>query len=47
MTYAAVAAEPCTWPYDGRWCAADSALVVIDMQHDFVGEYLERWVGLS
>ena len=30
-----VAADPYPWPFDGRWSAKDTALVVIDMQTDF------------
>ena len=32
-----VAADPYAWPYDELWTAADTALVVIDMQTDFCG----------
>ena len=39
-----VAADPYPWPFDGRWSAADTALIVIDMQTDFcgVGGYVDR-----
>jgi biuret amidohydrolase len=32
-----VAAEPYLWPYDQHWSAADTALIIIDMQIDFCG----------
>jgi allophanate hydrolase len=32
-----VSADPYPWPYDGRFAPADTALVIIDMQHDFCG----------
>jgi nicotinamidase-related amidase len=37
-------AIPYPWPFDGAWCAADTALVVIDMQTDFCGHggYVDR-----
>jgi len=39
-----VAADPYPWPFDGRWSAADTALIVIDMQTDFcgVGGYVDK-----
>ncbi|MDR3415741.1 MAG: cysteine hydrolase [Nevskia sp.] len=37
MTFGTVAAEPYRWPFDERFSAADTALVVIDMQTDFCG----------
>ena len=42
--FAAVDANPYAWPYDGNWTAANTALVVIDMQTDFVGlgGYVDR-----
>jgi nicotinamidase-related amidase len=42
--FAPIAADPYAWPFDGAWCAADSALVIIDMQTDFCGHggYVER-----
>jgi biuret amidohydrolase len=42
--FAAVDANPYVWPYDGNWTAANTALVVIDMQIDFVGlgGYVDR-----
>jgi len=41
---AQVAADPYHWPFDGRWSAADTALIVIDMQTDFcgVGGYVDK-----
>jgi nicotinamidase-related amidase len=43
-TFSMVDANPYAWPFDGQWCASDSALVVIDMQTDFVGigGYVDR-----
>jgi nicotinamidase-related amidase len=43
-SFAPVDANPYAWPFDGRWTPADTALVVIDMQTDFVGHggYVER-----
>jgi nicotinamidase-related amidase len=35
--YPTIAADPYPWPYDGNLCAANTALVVIDMQTDFCG----------
>ena len=39
-----VAADPYPWPFDGRWSAADTTLIVIDMQTDFcgVGGYVDK-----
>ena len=39
-----VAAEPYRWPYDGELSAANTALIVIDMQTDFcgVGGYVDK-----
>ena len=43
-TYPTVAADPYPWPYDGDLRAANTALVVIDMQTDFcgVGGYVDK-----
>jgi nicotinamidase-related amidase len=32
MSFRQVAAQPYAWPFDGSWSAADTALLVIDMQ---------------
>ncbi|THD43541.1 MAG: cysteine hydrolase [Bradyrhizobium sp.] len=39
-----VAADPYPWPFDGVWSAADTALIIIDMQTDFcgVGGYVDK-----
>jgi nicotinamidase-related amidase len=37
MTFAPVAADPYPWPFDGDFRAANTALLVIDMQTDFCG----------
>jgi nicotinamidase-related amidase len=37
-TFATVAADPYPWPFDGRFTAANTALIVIDMQTDFCGK---------
>jgi nicotinamidase-related amidase len=39
-----VAADPYPWPFDGHWSAADTALIIIDMQTDFcgVGGYVDK-----
>jgi biuret amidohydrolase len=47
-----LAAEPYAWPYSGRWSPADTALVIIDMQTDFLraGGYCDQMgldVGLT
>ncbi len=43
-TFASVAAEPYPWPYNGDLRAANTALIVIDMQTDFcgVGGYVDK-----
>ena len=38
MTFAPIPANPYHWPYDGDFRAANTALIVIDMQTDFCGE---------
>jgi biuret amidohydrolase len=42
--FSTVDANPYAWPYDGHWTPANTALVVIDMQTDFVGlgGYVDR-----
>jgi nicotinamidase-related amidase len=44
IDFAQIAADPYPWPYDGRWFAAETALVIIDMQTDFcgIGGYVDR-----
>jgi nicotinamidase-related amidase len=44
MTSAFVPADPYPWPYDGNLGAANTALLVVDMQTDFcgVGGYVDR-----
>jgi nicotinamidase-related amidase len=39
-----IASEPYAWPYDGDLCAANTALVIIDMQTDFcgIGGYVDK-----
>ncbi len=39
-----IEADPYPWPYDGRFSAADTALIVIDMQTDFcgIGGYVDK-----
>ena len=39
-----VIADPYPWPFDGRRSAADTALIIIDMQTDFcgVGGYVDK-----
>lgn len=36
MSLPPVEAEPYLWPFDGAWSPADTALVIIDMQTDFL-----------
>src|ERR1700682_5725272 len=52
MALPPVAARPYPWPFDGRWSPADTALVIIDMQTDFLkaGGYCDQMgldVGLT
>jgi len=44
MSFAAIASDPYRWPFDGYFSAADTALIVIDMQTDFcgVGGYVDK-----
>ena len=39
-----IRSEPYTWPYDGAFSAANTALIIIDMQTDFcgVGGYVDK-----
>jgi nicotinamidase-related amidase len=37
VTFKTVQSDPYPWPYDGAFAAANTALVVIDMQTDFCG----------
>lgn len=48
MTLPSIIADPYAWPFDGRWSLADTALVVIDMQTDFLkpGGYCDQ-MGLD
>ncbi len=38
MNLPSINARPYSWPFDGRWSAADTALIMIDLQTDFVGK---------
>jgi nicotinamidase-related amidase len=44
MIFKAVKSDPYAWPYDGGFAAADTAIIVIDMQTDFcgVGGYVDK-----
>jgi biuret amidohydrolase len=44
MSYPALNADPYPWPFDGRFGAADTALIIIDMQTDFcgIGGYVDK-----
>jgi hypothetical protein len=39
----AVVAQPYRWPHDGQFGPENTALVIIDMQMDFVSDLLHRW----
>ena len=52
MSLPTVDADPYPWPFDERWSPADTALVIIDMQTDFLkpGGYCDQMgldVGLT
>jgi nicotinamidase-related amidase len=42
--FSQVDANPYPWPFDGDWTAANTALLIIDMQTDFcgIGGYVDR-----
>jgi len=44
MNFTSIASEPYAWPFDGAFSAADTALVIIDMQTDFcgIGGYVDK-----
>ena len=44
MSYPALNADPYPWPYDGQFSAADTTLIIIDMQIDFcgIGGYVDK-----
>jgi nicotinamidase-related amidase len=44
VSHPSVVADPYPWPFDGSFGPQDTALVVIDMQHDFcgIGGYVDR-----
>jgi nicotinamidase-related amidase len=44
MSFQSFAADPYPWPYDGGFSAADTALMIIDMQTDFcgIGGYVDK-----
>jgi len=44
MSFKSIASEPYLWPFDGSFSAADTALIIIDMQTDFcgIGGYVDK-----
>jgi biuret amidohydrolase len=44
MSFTALNADPYPWPFDGQFSAADTALIIIDMQTDFcgIGGYVDK-----
>jgi nicotinamidase-related amidase len=44
MSFTSIASEPYRWPFDGSFSAADTALIIIDMQTDFcgIGGYVDK-----
>jgi nicotinamidase-related amidase len=43
-TFASIASDPYRWPFDGSFNAANTALIIIDMQTDFcgIGGYVDK-----
>jgi nicotinamidase-related amidase len=37
MSFASISSDPYRWPFNGAFSAADTALIIIDMQTDFCG----------
>jgi len=44
MSFKSIVSDPYPWPYDGAFSAADTALIIIDMQTDFcgIGGYVDK-----
>jgi nicotinamidase-related amidase len=44
MKFPVISSQPYLWPYDGAFDAADTALIIIDMQTDFcgIGGYVDK-----